>query len=342
MATHKIVLCELTKRSDLAGVLHVVSAVLKVSPEQAKVMVQRLPLTLVDHCTAAQAEKLLRILAELHAGAEAQPPLPIATSPLVATPADPATHAKVKRWFRSWPALLSVLLILAVSGAGVLVGGQYIRKLFHSIPQGIDKAQVEKQLAAKPNDVTLLIQKSVALLALAHKRMEVDGWKHYGAITSDVPTEGQDLMPLPELDTALSALYQAEKLAPQNPEVYRWLGEVYLQKGLAPEARAFVERAIALQDTNPAYRNLLGLCFLAEGQPVKAQDALFHAYRLSPDYLQTYRNLGMLMMDHLDDTARGVEWLFQYLVRDGGKDPDRYALRKQLVAAAWAVFNPPF
>src|SRR3954465_13258518 len=53
-------------------------------------------------------------------------------------------------------------------------------------------------------------------------------------------------LPAYRLGDALRPLVSAGKMAPKNPDVYRWLGEVLLRRGDAERAAKVLERAVVL------------------------------------------------------------------------------------------------
>ena len=352
MGSHKVILKRVTLQSDLRGVVMAVATIRQVKPREAAEMVKNCPFTLVDHCSTPQAMTLRQIFEELHTEILVEP-LPTLESTDTAGAMSAGLQQK-KQLFRSWSALVVILAILALTGGSLFVGGRgviaYLRKATDAdLVRGMMKAHSGKIFDARdalksgisedPRNANLLIQKAVVYLGIARKRMNAEGWASFGGV-GNVPQDGQDLFPVPEADTAVKVLFQARDLAPGNPQVYRWLGEVYMQKGLLPEAKAFAEKAVALQDTNIELQNLLGSICLQMGDIGRAETIFRRAVRSNPDYIATYRNLGVLLLFNKKDSAQGLEWIWQYLMREEGKDVDRYTLRKDAVAVAFALANP--
>jgi tetratricopeptide (TPR) repeat protein len=358
MASHKIILRALSPESDLASVVYAVSSICHAEPKVVTEQLKHLPLTLLSSCSNTQARKIQTIFSDLQTEISILPPLPELSDFSLSLPTDPAR----KRPGRAsrWPAMLAVLIIIAFAVSGLFWGARYI--ISHVKPDGnhpsnakvehmmkasegeVEDARVTvaKALAQKPKDVPLLIQKAVIYLGISRKKMTFEGWKSYGAVGGDVPREGQDLLPTPEADTAVATLFRAKDMDSTNPEVYRWLCEVYMQKGLVPEALVFAQKAVLLQDTNAVYQNLLGLALLESGNVGKAEMTFRSAIKRSPAYVPTFRNLGVLLLYHQRDSVQGLAWLYQYLSRENGKDLDRYTLRKEMMSTAFASFNPAF
>lgn len=337
MAYHKVILRTVPASANRLEFVQAVASILSVTPQVAEDMLANLPITLATKCPLPQALTMQQIFGELGGVVEIDPPGLI--NPLeIHSSSEPVPHVP---WFRSWRAILAVLLIMGVALIGIVAGSYWI--LNHIKPDQSDseheRKEVADSLAQNPRNADLLIRKAMVSLGAARLKMKQSNWKQFGT-SGDIPYDGQDLLPVPEADTALQALLLAKTIAPANPEVYRWLAEVYLQKGLGPEAVEFAQQAIQLQDSNPLYHNLLGTAWLEADNVGKAEIAFHNAYKRSSQYLPTYRNLGSLLLFHQQDTVQGLEWLFQYLAREPGEDKDRYALRKEMAATAFALYNP--
>lgn len=348
MGRHKVVLTKVTTQSDLKGVVMTVASLLNQSPRQAVDMVKNLPLTLRSESSADQAAKLERLFADLHAKVEVIPPLPMAQSAQTYVPSD--LSRKASR-FSSWRLILLLFLVVVVAFVGLLVGGGMIlnhtrndqksdsEKKVEALMKASDgkveqaRQEVIAHLQEDSTNVDYLVQKAVVYLGLARRKMADSNWSQYGK--GAVPEPGQDLLPVPEADTALTSLYRARRLDRHRGDVLRWLAEIYLQKGLAQEAIPFAKQAVQLEPRNPLFWNMLGLAHQEAGHFGQAELALRNAYKVSPDYLPTWRNLGVLLLYHQQDSLQALEWLRRYFLEDP-KDLDRYFLRREMAAVAWA------
>jgi len=355
MAYHKVILRSVTLQSDLRGVVQAVASLQRVDLKTAVDLVKNLPLTLVDNCAEDQSVKLQQLFTELRSEVILEPP--IEKHDLFEesrVPARNLIHKKVPRKFSATLLIILIIvcaaLLLVVGGALILThvkpqalanSGEQLRKMMKTHDGSVEKAypQVAGDLHRSPRDADLLIQKAVVYLGIARKRMNIEDWSTYGGKGS-VPVDGQDLMPIPEADSAMKCLFKARDIAPQNPEIAYWLGELYLEKGLAPEAVAQAQKAVAAQPENPQYLNLLGEV-LTENEQIGAAELAFRkAVQKAPDYIQSYRNMGVLLLYHQRDSAQALIWLYRYLTRENLGDQERFTLRKEAVSTAFALYNP--
>ena len=356
MSLHKIILTELGPQCVRDRVAIAIASLHDGDVQLALEQIDHLPLTLISQCASEQVQKVQEIFVGLDVTLEIVPPLP---DPGQATPGSsvpPQHHGHVSR-------RLSIAVIVSIFAVAIvalhvgrqaismwvkpdssLSGSERMAKLLKATPNQIGKArqEIEQKLSQDPHNVDWLIQKGVLYLGIARKRMKDQGWTAYGQDSGGVPVEGADLMPIAEADSALATLFQALDLDSTNAETHRWLAETYLQKGLAPEAQQQAAAALALQDSNSVYRNLLGLAYLEDENAGRAEQIFRAAIQKSPDYLPSYRNLAELLLRYQGDSLQGMEWLYYYLVRDKEQDPDRYVLRQEMMATAFAQFNPPW
>jgi tetratricopeptide (TPR) repeat protein len=108
---------------------------------------------------------------------------------------------------------------------------------------------------------------------------------------------GQVLMILGERDHALAIATRAIDLTPQDPRVWSDRGRVLVWSGQIPDAIICFERAVELA---PAYADgwhNLGLVLRQTGQTQRAFDALKQALIVNPTRAETYLSLGNLLVD---------------------------------------------
>lgn len=332
MAYHKVTLRGLGPHSDRDGVVRAVASILNVQDVEAKDMVANLPVVLASGTSLSQALTMKQIFSELGAELDVDPP-----GVNFGNMQRAQEEVQVRKLKKNRIALILVALMTVVAALVIVIGGSWIGMTVH--PDFSAREKIADSLASDPRNADLLVKKAALWIGLARQKMMQQNWSGY-AEGGDVPYEGKDLLTIPEADTALQALMQAKRIAPEKSEIYYWLGELYLQKGLAPEAVDFAQQAVKLNDKNPTYYNLLGLALLETENVGKAELSFRKAYEVDAAYLPTYRNLGNLLLYHQQDTLQGLEWLYQYLARESGDDRERYLLRKEMFAAAFALFNP--
>lgn len=336
MAYHKVTMKNLRPNANRAGVIQAMASILGIPNGDAMDMVDNLPVVLVARTTLSHALTMKDILSELGAEVDVDPPGAVYTDAEIIKPSSISVKLQ-----KRWGAFGIILGIISLTVLVLFAGRSWIMDTVHpdNSLEAQRKRQVGDSLKLDPRNAKLLVRKAAIWIGLARQKMNAEQWKTF-AQPGSVPYEGKDLMPSAEADTALQALQLAQSIAPENPEVYFWLGELYMQKGLAPEALEYAQKAVALQDTNPVYHNLLGTVYLEMENLGKAEIAFRKAYAAEPNYFPTYRNLGNLLLYHQRDTLQGLEWLYQYLARESGDDKERFLLRKEMLSAAWAIYNP--
>ena len=162
--------------------------------------------------------------------------------------------------------------------------------------------------------------------------MAKEGWRSWGK-------SGGDAMPFHEADMALEILSKAQGIEPQNPEVHRWLGYVYQQKGLLDMAEGPYLEALRLDSSNLAYWNLLAAMYAEKEEFSKADFVLRQALQKSPDHKDILKNLAVINLYHLSDSASAKQYLYKYVSQNPTGDFDVNTLRKELARVVWNEFN---
>lgn len=87
-----------------------------------------------------------------------------------------------------------------------------------------------------------------------------------------------------DLDTALQAAEEANRLAPEKPEILDTLGLIYLKQHNHEQALVTFEQAVRLRSDLPALRYHLALAYKEVGQVEKARSELEAAISLKKDF----------------------------------------------------------
>jgi len=343
---HKVILESLTLQSDLKGVVLSVASILQIDKRVAVERVKKLPLVVAEECSEMQARLMGDMLRGLGAGVRIEPPL---HSALTEPVHDHAAPARLHGSWRTW----LLLFFMALTGMAVaVVGGRMLLEHAHQTPnksmQLLQKGKMKeahqslnKQLKQNPDDVELLTQKGMYFLGAARQKMEATGWMPYSK-GARIPEEGEDLMNLPEADSALAALERAAVLAPHRGDVQRLISMVFQQKGLMHEAEIAARRAVETEANDVDNWNQLGVVLVELEQYGQAEQVLYEALKVDAKNPGAIKNLGILNLYHNRDTARAAAFLYRYLETDEGmRDMDRLLLRKDLARAMLGQFNPP-
>lgn len=326
---HKVKLIRIDAHTDLKGLVHALADHIKVTPHQVVEMLRHLPITLVESAGAEAADELQKKIEAFRCKVEISPNLPTPPTPL-AQEIQPQVKAK-HRWF----AALLILAIVGVAGLGLWFGQDLV---FEAVAK-IRHQQTHSESAHEEKQTTATSQATAWLYAARNDQDRKD-WKGYGS-HGEVPYEGQDLLPDARLDSALEVLLKEAKTNPHNPLTYYLLAEIYMEKGLAQDAISYAELGAKLAPQDPNYGNLLGQTYLAAGQEGHAEQVFRNVAQKHPDFLITYRNLGILLLYHQKDSTQALQWLHYYLASEPGKDWDRMELRQECAAIAFHLFNPP-
>ena len=350
---YKVHLDGITLQSDLKGVVLAMASILQIDKREAVEKAKKLPVLLASDCTEVQARLMGDMFRNLGASVRFDPPLPPALVPVGPATAHAAAEPVPQAHPHSaWRTFILLVLTLVLALVLVVVGGRWLVEHSHPSPQNsMDLLQkgkmkearksLEKQLKTKPDDVDLLVQKGMYFIGAARQKLDAGHWAAYGD-GATIPTEGEDLMRLPEADTALMTLQRASHLAPNRAEVQRLLSIVYRQKNLFREAETSARRAVELDPRSSENWNQLGAVLVDLEDYGQAEHVFYSALKVAPDDALTMKNLGVLHLYHNCDTVRASAFLSRYLLTDEGiKDMDRPQLRKDLIYALFGQFNPP-
>ncbi len=83
---------------------------------------------------------------------------------------------------------------------------------------------------------------------------------------------------------------------PDCADALNLLGVLCCQRGRAPEALPYLERAVQLQPQNAIFQNNLGLALLALARSREAETCFRRALELDPNYAEAHNNLGNLLL----------------------------------------------
>jgi len=101
-----------------------------------------------------------------------------------------------------------------------------------------------------------------------------------------------------DLDTALAVLDDAARIDPHDPRVCIQAGEVLYLRGMAAEAREWLERGLALDDTMADAHHILAFVYGELGDDTRARQHASRASELNPGYTKVDRSLSI---DHYSD-----------------------------------------
>jgi tetratricopeptide (TPR) repeat protein len=103
-----------------------------------------------------------------------------------------------------------------------------------------------------------------------------------------------------ELDHALEQFEAERTINPTNPQLYQFLGDLYIKEGKFGLAQQSLTRALSLDQSSTEPFILMGRLFLDDEDPQTASSYLEHAEGMDPSnfithYLlaQAYRSMGM-------------------------------------------------
>lgn len=336
--THKVQLTKISVATDLKSLVVEIAGILQVKPKEVVEMLRHLPLTLAEHADVDNALLLQQRFESLNATLSITPA--IVPKP-IALPQESKEPVKVHVKFKPF-SLVLVVLIVAISALVLWIAkdkvyGQ-VEKVTKTLGIELPKMQTKNKGENAKSEEYLI---AANLLTQVRNTMNQEGWKNYG-VNGELPYEGQDLLPDPKLDSALKILLELKRKEPKNAEVYYLLSEIYLEKGLAKDAIQYAEDALALNPNDPGYMNRLGQILLEAENEGRAELLFRKAIEAQPDYLLSYRNLGVLLLYHQKDSLQALQWLHYYLQREPGKDWDRFDLRQECVSVAFRIFNVPF
>lgn len=131
------------------------------------------------------------------------------------------------------------------------------------------------------------------------------------------------------LDQAVEYYREAQRIAPDEPEIGYNLAVALSAQGHADEARALYERVVAMQPESAAARDNLGVLLAQAGRLDEAEAQFTEALRLDPKSASTLLNLGNLTL--LRGDAAGAESRYRRAVEvSPGEIDARLALARLL------------
>jgi tetratricopeptide (TPR) repeat protein len=151
-----------------------------------------------------------------------------------------------------------------------------------------------------------LLQQGRVWMALAWKRQNEEGWKHYG-------TNERDWLDCPEADKAEQVLQQALTKEPDNPQARHLLGTLYMERGWFRSAETEL-RTVLRQDSNFVRARIsLGALYSRMDRLDAARQQLLAAHRVEPDNPDVAKNLSLLYRFYLDRPDSAMLWANRYL-----------------------------
>ena len=130
--------------------------------------------------------------------------------------------------------------------------------------------QAEQVLKADPENLGAILALADARAALGQRDLAAIQLKHAVELNKDNPMSGASL---------------------QLALVHHKLGKIYLEQGMAAEAVAEFERALAIDPSNADSLYLMGKALAAQGKVDDAIDSYRRALRLVPDFPEVYNEL---------------------------------------------------
>jgi tetratricopeptide (TPR) repeat protein len=201
--------------------------------------------------------------------------------------------AAVLAWKRRWNPFLAALVLLLPSSS-----------LFPAADLSADRRMYLPMMALAAGTGLLLARLrtrwiagiAVVLIALSIGRMAV--WRTEQSLWTEAerraPGKVRPKVQLARVSPparALELLAEAQRLAPEDPQVPAETGRVYLESGRAPEALAEFGRALALAPRDPRALNNRGTALLALGQSEAARRDFERALEINPCLFEARRNL---------------------------------------------------
>jgi len=118
-------------------------------------------------------------------------------------------------------------------------------------------------------------------------------------------------------EKALNLLKGLETKESNNPKVFFNIGNMRRLMGEYEEALKYYNKALALDSSNPVILNHMGYVYKKMGDYDKSENAYLQAIVASPDYVNTYINLGILYDDFLNDNEKALYYYKKYLELGG-------------------------
>ncbi|MEZ4404298.1 MAG: tetratricopeptide repeat protein [Kofleriaceae bacterium] len=110
-----------------------------------------------------------------------------------------------------------------------------------------------------------------------------------------------------DFDDAIDVLRDTLRVSGANSRIYTELGLAYLAQGRLELAALVLNRAIELDEKDPAAFNAMALLYLRQGKAQEAFDRFDHATALDPGYLDARFNKASVLLDAGDFDRAKVE-----------------------------------
>ncbi|MGL1901490.1 MAG: tetratricopeptide repeat protein [Fibrobacterales bacterium] len=372
MITHKVVLHSIAPESDLKRIIIYISALKSSTTNQSIDWVKNLPHPLFTHCSSDTAREVTNQLTEMGGIVVCTPPLKTKKESGVVQPETIKISATKKELKGTWHISFAIIFFLTIIGLAVLVPTIYWaytssrsadEKSYKAAKKGtqligtkqFDEAStlLRKSIKDNPYNTAPYIAEAMNLMSKARAQMDSTNWSAYGIRNKNsrekggygnLPRAGQDRMPIAEATQAIQILKKALKLEPSNPEIYRWLGYIYQQKGLYNNAEMYMRNADSILPTNVLYKNLLGNLYIETEHFSKADYIFREALALDSNNIHTLKNLGFLNQFYLNDTNLAWRYYYKYMQKNPQKqnDFDVNIIKKELMHIVWKRYNTPF
>lgn len=338
--SYKITLRGIRKDPKLKEMVEYLSGALKLPQPQVIEMIRNLPALLLNQCSEVNARNLKQKMESLGAVIEITPELPDPEKEKfkhhVPKPL-PQSQEKGKAYTRKIIMFMAVIIVVALSV--LLWLNKDFLKSFAKSQRASKVLENSDHHDIAPNHPGLpYLSAAITSIAHAREQMKDEGWSQYGK-TGAGGLGALDKMAIKDADAAFAYILEAQKYLPNHPEVYRWKGYILQQKGLYKEAEAAFLKAVSLAPKNIIYHHLLANLYVDEEFFSKADFSLRKALTLDSNFSGTLKNLSILNLFHLKDSANASYFLYKYLQSDSKNDFDRFELKKELMFIKWKAFN---
>ncbi len=369
MPSHKLVLKSVSPQSDLKAVVHLVSEIKGSSINQSIDWIKHLPLTLSSNSSEEKSLEIITTLKGLGAHVECSPPILQKKQP------QPRPNIKKQRVSKkdiqsTWSISAGIIIALGVIALAIFIptinwiysttrpADEKSLRAAHEGSKLIGQKQftkastlLRKSIKDNPYNTAPYIAEAINLISKARSKMDSTQWSGYGVSKKrksndlggygNLPKTGIDRLPLPEATKAIHILKKALQLEPKNPEIFRWLGYIYQQKGLYNKAESNIKKAITLTPNNVLYKNLLGKLYLENQHYSKADYVFRQALELDTNNIHTLKNLGLLNQFYLNDTSLAQHYYFKYMQKNPSQqnDFDVNIIKKELMQIVWKKYN---
>jgi len=345
-----MILQKVSRHTDLRNTVITVQRICNLSREDAIEKVKNCPQVLLSNVSDARARKLDALFQDMQAVVLWEPDLP---PPPQENPTEPMPSEdkqkdsqgaqKVHRY-----SLLIIALLVSLMGLTLTAGALWILRngKDHKLPSlSANKkgTQIPERFRTGdtkiPDELSRRIGRVIQLTASVRSDQAQKNWKDYGSGNTEIPDEDEDKLPDPRLTQALQILRESDSLFPGHPEISRWKGYIYQQKGMYARAEQYYRKAVSITPGNPIYLNLLGNVKVERGQYSQADYIFRQSFKADSTQAATLKNLAVVNLFYLQDSNAAMVYLQKYIAQEPQNDFDYLALRGEAAAIIWNRYN---